>query len=120
MLLPCVLNSTESAECAEIASIVIELVIGILLSPANNYMPFVQHYKLHHKLLCLKICNHYMVITFGFSITTTLKHTHAVLLVWGSLRIAPIILLQVYIELCVHNLYSVSVAMYTYNTTGSI
>ena len=46
MLLACVLNSTESAECAEIASIVIELVIGILLSPANNYMPFVQHYEL--------------------------------------------------------------------------
>ena len=40
----------ESAECAEFASIVIELVIGILLSPANNYMPFVQHYKLHQLL----------------------------------------------------------------------
>ena len=39
MLLPHVLNSTGSAECAEFASIVIELVIGILLSPANNYMP---------------------------------------------------------------------------------
>ena len=40
MFLPRVLNSTESAECAELASIVIELVIGILISPANNYMPF--------------------------------------------------------------------------------
>ena len=38
MLLPRVLNSMWSAECAEFASIVIELVIGILLSPANNYM----------------------------------------------------------------------------------
>ena len=37
-----VLNSTWSAKCAEFASIVIELVIelviGILLSPANNYI----------------------------------------------------------------------------------
>ena len=51
MLLLHVLNSMWSAECAEFASIVIELVIGILLSPANNYMymPFIQHYK----LLCL-------------------------------------------------------------------
>ena len=47
MLLPHVLNSTWSAEYDEFASIVIELVIGILLSPANSYMPFVQHYKLH-------------------------------------------------------------------------
>ena len=46
MLLPHVLNSMGSAECAEFASIVIELVIGILLSSANNYMPFAQHYKL--------------------------------------------------------------------------
>ena len=59
MLLPHVLISTGSAECAEFASIVFELVIGILLSPANNYMPF-------------KTCNYYVVITFGFSITTTL------------------------------------------------
>ena len=50
MLLSHVLNSTWSAECAEFASIVIELVIGILLSPANNYMLFVQHYKLHQLL----------------------------------------------------------------------
>ena len=50
MLLPRVFNSVESAECAEIASIVIELVIGILLSPANNYMLFVQHYKSHRLL----------------------------------------------------------------------
>ena len=35
---------------AEFASIVIELVIGILLSPTNNYMPFVQQYKLHQLL----------------------------------------------------------------------
>ena len=59
-----------SAECAEFAmftlecekdveteqlgtrhpSIVIKLVIGILLPAANNYMPFVQHYKLHQLL----------------------------------------------------------------------
>ena len=26
----------------------------------------------NYKLLCLKTCNHYVVITFGFSITTTL------------------------------------------------
>ena len=50
MLLPRVLNTTGSAECAEFASIVIEPVIGILLSPANNYMPFIQHYKLHQLL----------------------------------------------------------------------
>ena len=40
MLLPHVLNSTRSAECAEFASIVIELVIGILLPPANHYNAF--------------------------------------------------------------------------------
>ena len=50
MLLPHVLNRMWSAECAEFASTVIELVIGILLSPANNYMPFLQHYKLHQLL----------------------------------------------------------------------
>ena len=34
----------------EAPKIVIELVIGILLPAANNYMPFVQHYKLHQLL----------------------------------------------------------------------
>ena len=36
--------------CAEFASIVIKLVIGILLSSANTCVPFVQHYKLHQLL----------------------------------------------------------------------
>ena len=45
-----VLNSILLAECAEFSSIVIELVIGILLSPPNNYMPFVQLYKLHQSI----------------------------------------------------------------------
>ena len=50
MLLPHVLNSTWSAEYAEFASTIIELVIDILLSSANNYTPFVQHYELHQLL----------------------------------------------------------------------
>ena len=70
MLLPHVLNSTWSAECAEFASIVIEPVIGILLSPATitcllfsitNYISCCE-VNYNYKLLCLKTCNHYIVV----------------------------------------------------------
>ena len=45
MLLPG-LEQHWSAERAEFASIVIQLVIGILLSPANSYMPFVSAFQI--------------------------------------------------------------------------
>ena len=72
MLLLHVSNSMWSAECAELASTVIEHVIGILLSPANNYMLLfsITNYisccevNYNYKLLSLKTCNHYVVITF--------------------------------------------------------
>ena len=51
MLLPHVLNSAWSAECA---SIVIEVVNGILLSSANNYMPVNSHSG-HNVVLMLQI-----------------------------------------------------------------
>ena len=82
MLLPHVLNSTWSAECAELASIVIELVIGILLSlqtitcllfSITNYISCCEM-KLQLQIT-LKTCNHYVVITLGFSINTTLIYS---------------------------------------------
>ena len=73
-LLPHVLNSTQSAACAEFASIVIELVIllvfyypletitCLLFSITNDTSCCEVNYN--YRLLCLKTCNHYVVIAF--------------------------------------------------------
>ena len=74
-----VLNNTWSAECAEFACIVIELVIGsyCLLQTFNVFCVSLTNYSscFEGKLLLLitvfKHYNYYIVITFGFSITTT-------------------------------------------------
>ena len=74
-----VLNSTWSAECAEFACIVIELVIGSYcpLQTFNVFCVSLTNYSscFEGKLLLLitvfKHYNYYIVITFGFSITTT-------------------------------------------------
>ena len=76
--------SLWSAECAEFASIVIELEIGLyyplqtitcLLFSITKYISRCEV----NKLLCLKTCNHYvLVITFVLSITATLVYTSLV------------------------------------------
>ena len=64
MLLLHVSNSMWSAECAELASTVIEHVIGILLLfSITNYISCCE-VNYNYKLLSLKTCNHYVVITF--------------------------------------------------------
>ena len=79
------LEQQWSAECAEFASIVIVnlyLVITIHCKQLHTFCSALQitsvvvKWNYNYKLLCLKTCNHYVVITFGFSITTTYADKH--------------------------------------------